>query len=115
MMRDIYAGDIFYAGLDPAIGREQAGRRPVLVVSSRQFLELVNALALAVPISSVDRGWPNHVQLTGIGRPSFAMPEQMRTISRAPIRLHDRIGRATPTELREVRTWMAMFTDLPLP
>lgn len=106
-------GDIRFATLDPATGREQAGRRPVLVVASERFLEVVDALAIVVPITSIDRGWPNHVPLRGLDRPSFAMTEQIRTISRDPSRLHGLIGHATDEELAAVQGWLASFLGLP--
>ena len=45
-MREIRRGDIFFAPLDPVRGREQGGRRPVLVVSSAR----INRLPLVVTV-----------------------------------------------------------------
>jgi mRNA-degrading endonuclease toxin of MazEF toxin-antitoxin module len=44
-------GDIYLASLDPTMGHEQQGRRPVLVVSSTAFNE-VTKLPVIVPITS---------------------------------------------------------------
>ncbi|PRY61314.1 mRNA interferase MazF [Knoellia remsis] len=107
---ELVPGAVHWAELDPSAGREQGGRRPVLVVASRGFLEVVDALALVVPVTSVDRGWPNHVALSGLGRASFAMTEQVRAVSRQ--RLHGRIGLASDAELTEVRRWLADFLGL---
>ena len=38
MIVDLRRGDVVWADLDPTLGREQAGRRPVLVVASDIFL-----------------------------------------------------------------------------
>lgn len=84
----------------------------MIVVASRGYLDVVDQLALVVPVTSVDRGWPNHVALDGLGRPSFAMTEQVRTVSRG--QLHGVLGVATADELREVRRWLADFLDLTL-
>lgn len=108
---ELVPGTVAWAELDPAVGREQGGRRPVLVVASRGYLDAVDQLALVVPITSVDRGWPNHVALGGLGRPSFAMTEQLRTVSRA--RVHGVLGVASTGELRQVRRWLGDFLDLP--
>ena len=54
-----------WAELDPVRGREQAGRRPVLVVASDLYLEQADTLAIVIPATTVDRGWPNHVRLRG--------------------------------------------------
>lgn len=82
-------GSVLWASLDPTSGREQSGRRPVVVVASDDYLEAVTTLVIVVPVTSVDRGWPNHVPLhgpTGLQSPSWAMTEQPRTIDRARVR-----------------------------
>lgn len=106
---DLSPGDIVWAELDPTAGSEQGGRRPVLVVASRGYLDVIDRLALVVPICSVDRGWPNHVLLSGLARSSFAMTEQLRAVSRR--RLHGSVGFATPAELAAVRRWIQDFTS----
>ena len=108
---ELAPGAIHWAELNPRVGREQGGRRPALVVASRGFLEVVDALAIVVPVTSVDRGGPNHVALAGLGRPSFAMTEQVCAVGRS--RLHGALGVASPQELAEVRRWLADFLDLP--
>jgi mRNA interferase MazF len=108
-MPDLRPGDVWWAWLDPTRGREQSGRRPVVVVSSEGYLDVVTTLAIVVPVSRVDRGWPNHVRLRGVADlgTSFAMTEQPRTISRE--RLADRIGRVDDTTLAEIGTWLGDF------
>ena len=85
-MSELRRGAVAWAELDPARGREQAGRRPVLVVASAHYLQQADTLAIVVPATTTDRGWPNHVPLTGshvgLGRPTWAMTEQPRTITR---------------------------------
>jgi mRNA interferase MazF len=58
------------------------------VVSPRHYLESVTTLVAVLPVTSTDRGWPNHVRLGGphgLDRPSSAMAEQVRTIDRGRI------------------------------
>jgi mRNA interferase ChpB len=43
-------GEIWHVDLDPVIGREQQGRRFVLIVSTRQF-NLLTGVPIAVPIT----------------------------------------------------------------
>ena len=107
---DLAPGFICWAELDPRLRREQGGRRPALVVASRGYLDVVEALAIVVPVTSVDRSWPDLGALAGLGRPSFAMPEQVRAIARG--RLHGMLGVASPPELAEVRRWLGDFLDL---
>lgn len=95
---ELVPGAIHWAEHDPIAGREQGGRRPALIVASRGFLDVVDTLAIVVPVTSVDSSWPNHVALANYGRPSFAMIEQVRTV--AGDRLHGALGTATSGEFR---------------
>ncbi len=47
-------GDIYVVALDPALGHEQQGRRPVLVVSASDFNRVPN-LPVVVPITTKGR------------------------------------------------------------
>jgi mRNA interferase MazF len=56
------AGDLIWTALAPTKGREQSGRRPALVVSSRVFTEMTG-LAVVCPITSRVRPLPSSVVL----------------------------------------------------
>jgi mRNA interferase MazF len=76
-------GEIWWAELDPVIGREQAGRRPVVIVSSNDFLETGAGRAAIVPITTKYRDLPSWVPINptmGLTKPSWALPDQVRTI-----------------------------------
>jgi mRNA interferase MazF len=105
-------GEVVWVTPDPAIGREQAGRRPALVIAGNDYLATVDTLAIVVPITTVDRHWPNHVPIVGadLPQPSWAMSEQVRTISRD--RVLARAGSADHATLRNVRDWVRDFLDL---
>lgn len=106
-------GTIAWASLSPSRGREQGGHRPVVVVASRGYLAAVTTLCLVVPVTTTDRGWPNHVSLDGeigLQRPSWAMTEQVRTLSRT--RLTHTTGQVTVAQMRQIRAWLADFLDL---
>ena len=112
-MSGLWRGSVAWADLVPTRGREQDGRRPVLVVASSEYLASVTALAIVVPVTTVDRGWPNHVRLrgaTGLERPSWAMTEQPRTLSRD--RLRDPVGVVDAATMRDVSLWLRDFLDL---
>lgn len=107
-------GDVLWVSLSPTTGREQSGRRPVLVVSGVEYGLLVDSLVIVVPVTSVDRKWPNHVPLTGphgLDRPSFAMSEQPRTVSRQ--RLHARSGTVDDACLDTIRRFLGDFLQIP--
>ena len=103
----LHRGDVAWADLPPSRGREQDGRRPVLVVASHGYLETVTHLVVILPVTTVDRGWPNHVRLRGrpgMDRPSWAMTEQVRTVARD--RLAAPIGLVDDATLAEVDTYL---------
>ena len=66
-----------------------------------------------VPVTTVDRGWPNHVLITGstLTTPSWAMTEQVRTISRD--RIVAEAGAVDHATLERIRRWIADFLDTP--
>ena len=105
-------GDVVWVQPEIVVGREQGRRRAALVVAGVDYLLAVDTLALVVPITSVDRGWPNHVEVTGaqLDQRSWAMTEQIRTISRERVVGH--AGRASETTLAPVRRWLADFLDV---
>lgn len=115
MTPELRRGMVVWAELDPVRGREQSGRRPVLVIASDLYLEQADTLAIVVPCTSRDRGWPNHVLLTGqsllLPSETYAMTEQPRTITRE--RLFDIAGLIDVEVMREIDQWLRDFIALP--
>ena len=74
-------GEVWLASLDPAGPGEQGGTRPVLVISTNAFNTWPVGLVMVVPITTRDRGFAHHIRVAGGGldRPSFAMPEYLRS------------------------------------
>lgn len=56
------AGDIVKISFDPQAGREQAGRRPALVLSPRQYNQLAR-LCVLCPITNQEKGYPFEVAI----------------------------------------------------
>lgn len=107
---ELHQGDVVWAAPDPAVGREQSGRRPAVVVASDDYLEQVTRLAVVVPVTRTDRGWPNHVALagnTGLPVESFAMTEQVRTIDRQ--RIEKVAGRVDADTQATIADWLRDF------
>lgn len=106
----VESGEVWWALPDPAVGREQSGRRPVLIVSNERFHRTVTTFVVVVPVTTKVWGWPNHVELNagaGMEQRSFAMTEQVRTISRQ--RLTKKIGLVEGSVLRNVREWLVDY------
>jgi mRNA interferase MazF len=78
-------GDLYYADLDPAVDREQAGHRPFLVLSVERLNKTDWEILIGVPLTTTDRGNPVHVRIepaeSGLPRVSYAMPEMIRAVS----------------------------------
>src|SRR5882672_2059505 len=93
------AGDLVWLSFDPQAGREQAGRRPALVLSPRAYNQRSN-LALACPITSQVKGYPFEVALpAGCGVTGVVLADQIRNLD-WKVRRATRAGRA-PTEILE--------------
>lgn len=84
-------GDVVWADPDPTRGSEQAKARPFVVVSVDQLNHSRLGLSLAVPLTRTDFSNALHVEIAppegGLRDRSFAMPEQLRTLS------HERVTR----------------------
>lgn len=109
-LTEVQEGELWWAKPDTRVGREQSGRRPVLIISNPLYNRLVDTLAVAVPLTSQNRGWSNHIVVPpgcGLGKESWAMTEQVRTISRH--RLTARVGAVDAGTLAEVRRWVKDF------
>ena len=102
-MARILRGEIRWADLNPVRGREQAGLRPVLVLSQDVFNERSGTvIAMALTSQPQRAGFPLTLELAGPGLPrrSWAKISQVRTL--AVERIGKRLGRATPEELGQV-------------
>lgn len=117
-MVDPSRGDIWWANLSPAVGREQAGIRPVLVVSVDTFNHGPRGLVTIVPFTRVRRAvetYPFHVAVSpaqsGLSDPSIIMCEQSRTISKLRLRGSAPIGRVGEPILVEIRDHLITFAS----
>lgn len=85
-------GEVWLVDLDPTRGHEQTGMRPAPVVSVDTFSQGLGELAIAVPLTTRDRGTPFHVAIEpgegGLSRPGFARCEDVRSVSRERIVRH---------------------------
>src|SRR5262247_3489767 len=99
-MARILRGDILWADLDPVRGREQAGRRPVLILSQDVFNERSGTvIALAITSSEPSAGYPLTLEIRSVRlvKRSWVKISQIRTLSSE--RLGSRLGRLSPEEL----------------
>jgi mRNA interferase MazF len=99
----ILRGEIRWADLNPTRGHEQAGLRPVLIISHDVFNERSGTvIAMALTSQPQAAGFPLTLELAGLDlpKPSWVKISQIRTL--AVERIGRRIGRATPEQLAHV-------------
>ena len=103
-------GEVWFGDLGVGLERELSGIRPLLVISNVDYLDLITELIVVIPCTSKDRGWLNHVEVTGeinLHKPTFALVEQLKSVSRD--RLLRRIGQADDSTMTEVGNWVNRF------
>jgi mRNA interferase MazF len=112
----MFRGEIYLANLNPTAGSEQAGTRPVLIVS-RDALNENAPIIIGVPITSREnkrRLYPTHVELKegegGLAKDSVALCEQVRAISKD--RLSKRMGQVSPGKRQAVGAGLRIALDL---
>ena len=96
--------EIYFCDLNPVIGSEQQGARPVLIISN----DAVNhnlPVSTVLPLSSVkenDKIYPTEIllpiEITGLMKLSVAMVQQIRTISHS--RLIKKVGSINNDEIK---------------
>ena len=102
-MAGILRGDIVWANLDPTMGNEQQGHRPVVVISENIFNEKSGTvIALAITSQQPRAGFPLTLELSSkkLPKKSWVKISQIRTLSVK--RLGKRIGSATKPELSQI-------------
>jgi mRNA interferase MazF len=102
-MAQILRGEIRWADLNPVRGREQAGQRPVLILSQDVFNER-SGTVIAVALTSQPQraGFPLTLELHAkrLPKKSWVKISQIRTL--AVERIGKMIGRASPEEVDQV-------------
>ena len=101
----INRGDLYSACLDPVVGSEQGGIRPVLVIQNdvgNRYSPTV--IVLAVPGQVNKARLPTHVPVlageNGLQKDSVILAEQIRTLDKR--RLRERIGSIGPEIMEQV-------------
>lgn len=110
MSLEIAPWEIWWTDFDPQVGREQAGLRPAIVVGTAFACQLPNQLAFVVPCTTTDRQLPLHPLVESLGQPSFAMCDQVKSISRKRLaRRHP--ARLNPDEIAAIKFVLRQMID----
>ena len=110
-------GEVYDARLDPTEDSEQAGIRPVIIVS-RDAINAASQVVLAVPCTTYRPGkriYPSQVLLQapdgGLERDSVALGEQIRTLAKTRfLRLRGMLSSSSLTQLEQA---LLIALDLP--
>lgn len=104
MERKIRRGDTFYANLDPVIGSEQGGERPVLIIQNDKGNQHSPTVIVAAVTSRVNKkkSLQTHIPIecTALAKDSIALLEQIRTIDKQ--RLTEYVGKASSESMEKI-------------
>ncbi len=101
--KQIKRGEIYYADLNPVVGSEQGGRRPVLILQNDIINKHSPVTIVAAITSNRDKTYlPNDIAINPacLPLPSAVLLGQIRTIDKT--RLEDYVGRLDKTSMDEV-------------
>jgi len=103
-MARVLRGDIRWANLNPTVGAEQSGMRPVIVLSKNIFNERSGTvIAVALTSQPQKAGYPLTLELTKsktLPKRSWVKISQIRTLSVQ--RLGDKISSANEEEISQI-------------
>ena len=98
-------GDVYRADLDPVLGSEQGGVRPVLIVQN-DLGNQSSPTVIVVPLTSRRKrpGQPTHVLVEppegGLSQPSQVLCEQVRTLEKSRLKAYlGNVSRETLTRV----------------
>lgn len=111
----IARGEIYLAALDPVVGSEQGGVRPVLIIQNNvgnRFSPTVIVLAITSQLGKARL--PTHVEIPaqghGLNKDSVALAEQIRTLDKR--RLREYLGYLSEEVMKRVDTAIKMSLEL---
>lgn len=105
MQHIVQRGDIYYANLEPVVGSEQGGLRPVLIIQNNTGnRHSPTVITAAITSRSKKSCQPTHIHLNaascGLSRDSTVMLEQVRTLDRC--RLSSYVGHISPNQMAKI-------------
>ena len=107
-------GEVWLVDLSPTKGHEKSVRRPGLVVSVDLFNHGPAGLVVLLPISTVAKGVPLHVQVNppegGLKQRSFVKCEDVRSVAKE--RLLRRVGAVSPHTMDGVEDRLRILLNL---
>lgn len=109
-------GEVWLFDPDPIKGNEIGKKvRPAVIISNDHWNKIRSGLVIIIPLTSVKKGISTHIQIDppegGVSVSSFAMCEQIRSISRE--RLIKKLGKiSSKALLKKIRSWILDLTSI---
>jgi mRNA interferase MazF len=107
-------GDVWLIDFGDPVGREQAGRRPGVVVSADPLNESRAGVVVVVPMTTTRRGLPSHVEIdagsSGLDEVSYAKCEDVKSVSQQ--RLVARLGVVSSEVTFDISRILRLLLDL---
>lgn len=111
---DPHRGEVWLGSLNPTLGREQAGKRPLLVISDDLFNASRADLVIVIPLTSQQKNIPYHIPVSspegGLKVPSYIKCEDVRSISKQ--RLEHHLGTVSASTLALVEDRLRLLMKL---
>ena len=110
-LESLEAGDVIWVEFDPAIGHEQTGRRPALVVSPSEYNQR-SSFIIVCPITRNVQPWPFKVTIPeDAGISGAILVDQVKSIDRKR-RVVRRAKRIPESTLLDVRAKLAALMGI---
>lgn len=97
-------GDIIWLDFNPIRGHEQGGRRPALVLSTREYNVLAK-LAIVCPVTSKIKGYPFEIPFTSKDSGGVILADHVRNVDWVQ-RHADKIGTVSEAVIAEVQEYI---------
>jgi mRNA interferase MazF len=109
-----HRGEIWLVDFGDPVGREQAGKRPAVVVSADPLNESPAGVVVVIPTTTTYRGLPKHVEIdpgsSGLNQISYAKCEDIKSISEQ--RLIARLGAVEDEVADRIARVLRILLDL---
>jgi mRNA interferase MazF len=106
------AGDIVFLDFDPQVGREQAKRRPALVLTDFGY-NRASGLAVVCPLTSKRKPYPFALRVNVGDVEGAVLVDQLKSMDWASRRAQF-YAKAAPSMLTKVRQYIAVLLSIPI-
>lgn len=106
-------GEIYYANLDPIVGSEQGGIRPVAILQNDIGNTHSTTTIVAAITSKIKPQIPTHVYIGKVGtisNDSYVLLEQIRTIDKK--RISEFVGTLAPKQMEQINKALKISVDI---